>query len=359
MYNIEYNFTYRQKDKNWQVILSYKDGNKWRQKSKQGLKTKQQAKAVGEQLLSDLKRTFVPSSNALKGTSLRGFLPIFLKAKSKGLSLSTLVAYQNLAKFFPEIYDLPMDEITTTMVSRILTQRKADGYSVATQRLNLTLLKAVLYSAATTYGIIRENPVKRIKLDRRPPKKIQTISNDEFEKLLQSTPPIRHESYKTLCVTAYYTGMRFGELLGLSWDNIDFEEKEIKIEKQLKKHLENDKVSYRLGALKTPGSYRTIPIPDTLIKYLLEWKAKSQSSLVFPEKSSHSEELNRWIRKSIPGKTIHSFRHTYATNLLAHGVDIQTVAALCGDTVNTIINTYIDYSNEMRIQAAKDINRIF
>ena len=69
--------------------------------------------------------------------------------------------------------------------------------------------------------------------------------------------------------------------------------------------------------------------------------------------------INRWINKSIPGRSIHAFRHTYATNLLAHGVDVQTVAALCGDTVKTIINNYIDYTNEMRKKAAHDINRIF
>ncbi len=223
--NIDYNFTYRQKDKGWQVILSYKDGSKWRQKSKQGLKTKQQAKAVGEQLLSDLKRTFVPSSHDLKGTTLREFMPIFLKVKMKDISQATFRAYRNLVLFFPEIYDTPMDEITTVMISRILIRRKAFGYSVATQRLNLTLLKAVFSSAANNYGIIRENPVKGIKLDRRPPKKIQTISSDEFEKLLDSPLQIKNESYKIICITAYYTGMRFGEILGLSWNNIDFEKK--------------------------------------------------------------------------------------------------------------------------------------
>ena len=57
MYDITHNFTYRQKDKGWQVILSYKDGDRWRQKSKQGLKTKQLAKAAGLRLYEDLKKS--------------------------------------------------------------------------------------------------------------------------------------------------------------------------------------------------------------------------------------------------------------------------------------------------------------
>ena len=357
--NIDYNFTYRQKDKGWQVILSYKDGSKWRQKSKQGLKTKQQAKAMGEELLSDLKRTFVPSSNAMKGTTLRQFLPVFLKAKAGDVSSATLIEYRDVCKFFPEIADIPMDEITTQNVARILTRRKTEGYSVATQRLRLTILKAVLSSAANTYGIIRENPVKRIKLDKRQRKKLRTLSSEEFRTLLQSPTAIGYEYYKTIVMTAYYTGMRYGEILGLSWDNIDFDKKEITIEKQLKRYPHDHKITYKLGPLKTPGSYRTIPIPDVLIESLIKRKKQSTDNLVFSVVSSNTMAINRWINKSIPGRSIHAFRHTYATNLLAHGVDVQTVAALCGDTVKTIINNYIDYTNEMRKKAAHDINRIF
>ena len=55
----------------------------------------------------------------------------------------------------------------------------------------------------------------------------------------------------------------------------------------------------------------------------------------------------------------HSLRHTYASNLLAHGVDIRTVAALLGDTVPTVIKTYIHYTDDMRAAAAEDIKKIF
>ena len=53
------------------------------------------------------------------------------------------------------------------------------------------------------------------------------------------------------------------------------------------------------------------------------------------------------------------FRHTYATSLLANGVDMQTVASLLGDGLNTVINTYIHYSQEMRNNAAKSVENIF
>ena len=55
---MEHNITYRQKDKGWQFIISYKDGsNKWKQKSKQGFKTKKEAKPIAEEMLAELERS--------------------------------------------------------------------------------------------------------------------------------------------------------------------------------------------------------------------------------------------------------------------------------------------------------------
>lgn len=69
-------------------------------------------------------------------------------------------------------------------------------------------------------------------------------------------------------------------------------------------------------------------------------------------------DLYRWL-KHHHNITMHSLRHTYATRLLAEGIDVQTVAALLGDNVQTVINTYIHYSDSMRAAAAKNIEKIF
>lgn len=53
---MEYNITYRQKDKGWQFIISYKEHGKWKQKSKQGFSTKKEAKPFAEKALKELKK---------------------------------------------------------------------------------------------------------------------------------------------------------------------------------------------------------------------------------------------------------------------------------------------------------------
>ena len=69
--------------------------------------------------------------------------------------------------------------------------------------------------------------------------------------------------------------------------------------------------------------------------------------------------LETYIKKIVPDASIHSLRHTYATMLLANGTDIKTVSALLGDTVSTVLNVYVDYTDDMRRKAAQSIEKIF
>ena len=71
------------------------------------------------------------------------------------------------------------------------------------------------------------------------------------------------------------------------------------------------------------------------------------------------ESLMDAIKKIDARFSVHCLRHTYASNLLARGIDIRTVAALLGDDTKTVINTYVHYTDDMRSAAAKDIQKIF
>lgn len=115
---------------------------------------------------------------------------------------------------------------------------------------------------------------------------------------------------------------------------------------------------YGFSQPKSRNSIRTIPMPEILVDELI-WHIGKGNERLFPFKTNRSSPLNRVIQRYLPDKSIHSFRHTYATTLLANGVDIQTVASLLGDNVNTVMNTYIHYCDEMRRKASKHITNIF
>ena len=129
----------------------------------------------------------------------------------------------------------------------------------------------------------------------------------------------------------------------------------ISINKQWVRVGTNNKSGF--GQLKTKNSKRILPIPLTLSNTLKYYKCHSTHDKIIPINSSST--LYNYISTHINNHSPHDFRHTYATKLLSSGVDIKTVASLLGDTVNTVINTYIHYSDEMRENARAEIHRIF
>lgn len=73
--------TYRQKDNGWQIIISYKDGDRWRQKSRQGFARKSDAKEAEAQLLAQIKKAPRPVEKAMAGITLREFCIEYLKTR--------------------------------------------------------------------------------------------------------------------------------------------------------------------------------------------------------------------------------------------------------------------------------------
>ena len=79
---MQYNFTIRKKDKGYQIIVSYKDGIKWKQKSKQGFATQREAKLYGQKIIEELKKTVTnPLDDSLKDITLIQFYQIYIREK--------------------------------------------------------------------------------------------------------------------------------------------------------------------------------------------------------------------------------------------------------------------------------------
>lgn len=101
MRELEYNFTYREKDKGFQVILSYKDSKgRWKQKSKQGFKTKKLAKIAGDKLLDEVKEKTASEiiDEALEGITFKQLADLFMKENEPLLEYETILVYQSALK---------------------------------------------------------------------------------------------------------------------------------------------------------------------------------------------------------------------------------------------------------------------
>ena len=359
MLGSDYNFTYREKDKGWQVILSYKDiSGKWKTRSKQGFPTKKAARIGGEALLEAVRSTLetVPISPDLVGITLKEFSELVFH--SRNLTYNTMSAYRHaLINYGPQLLEMPVRDISYLDIQRAMKDWK---YAPATRTLNIRCLKMLFSQAIEPYQLRTDNPAQAIQMPKKGKKKrVKALTKDELKILLDGMQAINVTDY-TICAVAAFAGLRWGEIIGLTWADIDYKGQNLHVTKQYTR-IAPKKRGYKAIKNESNG-YRIIPVPQKLLRILSEYKALLPISLdgrIFYLSSPSTGSINYRIKKFLPNASIHDLRHTYATTLLANGQDIKTVAALIGDDVKTVISIYIDYTDDMRQKALADLEKIF
>lgn len=343
------NVTYRQKDGGWQVIISFKDDDgRWRQKSRQGFKTKHEAKDIEDELVQAVKDRPHPIDRSIAGISLSGFCDIYLDYK-QSITEGTKQSYRRAVKALGKLADRPMKEITFMDMQTAVSSWKTKP---GTQGLYKAKLNVLFKAAIKPFGIINNNLMADIETEKdRSKRSARTISEDTMNQIIKGAP----EDVRMAVLLGWYTGMRRGELLALTWDDINFTEATIDVNKQI------DCTSHTVVPYtKSRNGKRSIPVPAVLLTALKTYRAGHVLRLdkkLFPKPVTLYQKMLHRMQKHKASP--HYLRHSYATRLVASGVDIQTVAALMGDRVQTVIDTYIHYTDEMRIAAAGNIERIF
>lgn len=355
---MDYNITYRQKDKGWQYIISYKINGKWKQKSKQGFKSKKEAKPYAELALKEL-RDSESLNQDLKEITFRKFVDMYLKHIELHMQNNTVRLYKMALKHFSELDNIEMNKITTMHLQKCIDKMIKKKLSYSTIRTYKNRITAIFNSAVNKFNIINKSPADNLtlKIDKEPSKK-RALNETEFKDLLKKT---KNMKYKVMFALAGMCGLRLGELLGLRWDKIDFTQGIITINIQWKNKGDG---TVGFGELKTKNSYRTVPLPNDMKKILIEWRNSSPidiSNRVIPYKciSGITPMLRNYVRKIGFDFSIHELRHTYATTLIANGIDFKTVAKLMGHDVEQTMKTYSHVTDEMMDNATKVINKIF
>lgn len=356
---MQYNITYREKDKGWQYIISYKDTNgKWKQKSKQGYKTKREAKIGAELKLTDLKNTENLNKD-FEGITFKEFCDIYIEHIELHLQNNTVRLYRMALKHFEPLNNIEMTKIQTIDIQRCVDAMIKKGLSFRTVKTYSNRIHAIFNSAIDKFNIISVSPFKGVtfKIDKEPStKKALTLS--ELNDLIAKT---KNYKYKVIFSLAGKCGLRIGEILGLTWDKIDFTNNTITINIQWKNKGDGE---VGFGELKSKNSYRTIPLSPDTKKVLIEYKKIvpvhiSNRVVYYKCVSGLTKMLRNYCNKIGYDLSIHEFRHTYATNLIANNVDFKTVAKLMGHDVEQTMKTYSHVTSEMMDNAINVINKNF
>lgn len=209
-------------------------------------------------------------------------------------------------------------------------------------------------------------------------KKEVKILNDKEAKILANylhTEP--NPRWKIALLTVLFMGLRRGELAGLEWKDIDFENKTMTIARSVQ-----DIIGFGLITKepKTENSKRTISMPDKLIDYLKEYEiwwlnqkkylgdrlGNTDRLFCTEDGTDISPGLFRvWLQKTLakvdlPKVTLHSLRHTNITLQLVAGVDMKTVSARAGHSkASTTSDFYSHFIKNSDIHASEILNKIF
>lgn len=344
---MEYNITYRQKDKGWQFIISYKDDNgKWKQKSKQGFKTKKDAKPIAENMLDEIKNKIsldVPYE--FTGITFKEFSDMYVKHLKLSLEYNSIQTYCTALVKFHNLDDMEMSKIKSIHIQNIVDDM-INVNKESSIKTYLQKLKTIFKAAVEQYNIITSNPVQniRIKVDKNIQEK--TALNTVQSKELLSK--IKNPKYYLITVIALECGLRIGEIMGLTWDDVNMKDRTININKQWK--VINSNGDYGFGSTKSKNSNRVVPMSKNVYKTLDDYKFRNLDGRILNYKntSATTGELRRTYIKLGYNISVHELRHTFATNSLGNkGMDYKTVAKLMGHDISQTMKTYSHVTDEM------------
>ena len=234
-----------------------------------------------------------------------------------------------LLKWFGDKY---IEDITPTDVQDFLSHR-AKTYKKATVKADWAMLKEVLDSAVSD-DLIVKNPAKdkRVHNPAKAGEGTAPLTREQIASIQKAIPELEDSRERCLIALLAYTSMRREEVLGLMWENINFETRMIEI-KQAVVHPVNVAVTKET---KNEFSVRPFPMCDQLYNILLGCRKQRGYVISKEDGSPVSQVTYRRLWDSLKshielyGMTAINFRTTFATMMVASGVDIKTTQALMG-----------------------------
>jgi len=244
---------------------------------------------------------------------------------------------KHLQSFFG---DIPLYRITRKAAEEYQTwrvnQKLRNGkpISKATVNREIACLKRII-NKAVEWGKASNNPISRIKMFHEGERKLRFFSEAELEKLIAYAP----ESLKAIIIVAFLTGMRKGELISLTWKNINFDLGLIYVE-----HTKSKRV-------------RDIPISDTVRDILWELRKKSNNEYVFVNKKGEPYKnirIDKLLKKAgIENANFHTLRHTFASNLVMANQNLKVVQELLGHSDLSVTLRYAHLSPNAKTKAIR------
>ena len=365
--------------------------------SKAGFKTKKEAEIAGTKALAEYNNAglhFEPS-NMSYADYLDYWFDNYVKVSCK---YNTQIAYTGIIEnhLKPALGMYRLKSLTPMQLQEYVNQKFKNGLKKATLKNIMGVLAGSLSYAVLPAQLLRSSPADHVKYPKLSSERSEVnrtiISLDDFNKMIDRFE--KGNPFRYALLIGFYTGLRIGEVFALTWDDIDFREGTLDVNKQVykrnygvdvrqvmkQKGKKEEKSAWYFGSTKSPASVRKIKIGATLIAELKEYrKIQLEHMMLYgeyytqifkkEEKDEKGNTIHRLIEveKSVPVSlpqanlimrkengqytstdsfkyasrvihyelgiskfNFHSLRHTHATKLIENGISPKAVQARLG-----------------------------
>lgn len=301
---------------------------------------------------------------------LKELLELWLERYMKHtIKIRTYNRYKSICELhlIKDLGEYELDELKPNVLQDFLLKKIDDHYSTNTIKGIVSVLKQALRLAITLEFVDKEY-CSNLKMPSSEEKEISVFTKKEQQVIESFCLNHKKRNYIGI-VICLYTGIRLGELLALTWDDIDFNSNLLTINKTSYSAKVDGKTQIIVDKPKTKKSNRVIPLPNQLVKLLKIIKKESNSKYVITTRNSgivgnrSYQRTFKFILKkvNVPYRNFHSLRHTFATNAIELGMDDKTLAEILGHTnamitLNRYSHSLLNYKIEMMNKLGKNLN---
>jgi len=347
----------------WRVVIS-KTTNGIRKKHQFTVTgTKKDAENAAVELEYNLTRGLVDINNL--DLTVTEFAQLWLDQHiKKNLQPKTIQNYMehlNL-RILPYIGQMKINSVKpldiVTLLDNVANSKTKHGKTISQSTLSGTFKPlSSMFNYALKWQVIPSNPCQHVKAPKKPVVKGNFYNEEDLLLVLVALDslPQREYKYKIATYIALFTGLRLGEIMGLEWSDVDWQNKELHVERASQYNSSTGMITKEP---KTEDSKRIISISESLVEmlknykkymelYILEhnedWQGTNRIFTTNDGRPMHTYTVSKWFPKFIEKHnlkkiTFHGLRRTSATLLVSMNVDFKAVGARLGHSDTSMLH---------------------
>lgn len=352
----------------WYYILDRVENGKRKQTKKRGFKTKREAEKAYVEAKNELnKGTYIEPSRLLYST----YLEEWMRNRKSNLGKQTFEVNMGFIKchILPSLGNVILSNIRPATIQSFITELVEKGLAPSTVKRIYSIVNCSLNNAEKLQ-IVSKNYASLVEKPKLQQKELQVWDVQTVQKFLETAKESR---YYIVFHLAIMTGMRQGEILGLRWIDIDFDNKLISIRQTLSHNGKEITFGTKTGA------GRSISIDDEIITALKEYRElvleeKHLAGEMYEEsglivcntigRKAYPRSLSKiWDRlrskANVPAITFHDLRHTHASLLLRQNIHPKIVAERLGhSSIQMTMDIYTHLMPNMQSEAVTGLGKL-